>query len=318
MLWLEMSRDETHGGGSWAFGKSLWSPPRKTNGARWAFWETLLSVEAGDLVLHLRGKDNNAAFVGFSTAAANGFETSDRPPNAGEWEFSQTFYRVPLQDFSPFADRIPLRSVFASSDIDLRNYFVRNKAATKKERLFYVIQGGRLQCLNGAYLSEVSNELASLLLSKPEYIPQSWPSVVREAKTGERVQELLTRVGQREFSDMVRENYGARCCFPDCDVEERAFLRGSHIARWADAPELRGKVTNGLCLCLMHDQAFEQGMFTVDLDMCIWVNPVKASQSLWAKTHLVPYQGRNLRSGKVPPLEEALIEHWERTSCYPA
>src|SRR5215208_3074293 len=29
MLWLEMSRDEAHGGGSWAFGQSLWSPSRK-------------------------------------------------------------------------------------------------------------------------------------------------------------------------------------------------------------------------------------------------------------------------------------------------
>jgi hypothetical protein len=80
MLWLEMSRDEFHGGGSWAFGQSLWSPSRKTNGARWAFWETLLRVGADDPVLHLRGKGDDAAFVGFSTAATDGFETSDRPP----------------------------------------------------------------------------------------------------------------------------------------------------------------------------------------------------------------------------------------------
>jgi putative restriction endonuclease len=76
MFWLEMSREEAHGGGSWGFGQSLWSPSRKTNGTKWAFWETLMHVEAGDPVLHLRGKGDNAAFVGFSTAAVNGFETA--------------------------------------------------------------------------------------------------------------------------------------------------------------------------------------------------------------------------------------------------
>src|SRR5215213_5459026 len=80
MLWLEMSRDEAHGGGSWAFGQSLWSPSRKTNGTKWAFWDTLLHVKTDDPVLHLRGKGDRATFVAFSTAAADGFETSDRPP----------------------------------------------------------------------------------------------------------------------------------------------------------------------------------------------------------------------------------------------
>jgi hypothetical protein len=64
-----------------AFGQSLWSPSRKTNGAKWVFWDTLLQVETDDPVLHLRGKGNRATFVAFSTAAADGFETSDRPPS---------------------------------------------------------------------------------------------------------------------------------------------------------------------------------------------------------------------------------------------
>lgn len=317
MLWLEMSRDEVHGGGSWAFGQSLWSPSHKTSGTRWAFWETLLRVETGDPVLHLRGKGDNAAFVAFSTAAADGFETSDRPPSPGEGGYAQTFYRVPLRDFTLLQERILLQDVFKWRDPDLRSYFVQNKAATKKERLFYVTQGGRLQCLNSAYLSEVSTNLAHLLLDRPEYTPQRSLSVVRQASTGERLRELIIRVGQREFSDLVRENYGVRCCFPDCDVTERTFLRGSHIARWADAPELRGEVANGLCLCLMHDQAFERGLFTIDLDMRIWVDPDKASKSPWATAHLLPHHRRNLRSGTIPPSEEALLQHWERTSCYP-
>ena len=318
MFWLEMSRDEVHGGGSWAFGQSLWSPARKKNNTSWAFWDTLLRVETHDPVLHLRGKDKSAAFVGISTAAADGFETADRPPDPGEWGYAQSFFRVPLRDFTPLEAPLMLRDVFSRHDAELRSYFLQNKTAASKERLFYVIQADRLQCLNGAYLSEASSDLARLLLERPVAVHQSSLDIAREARTNERLREVLTRVGQREFSDLVRKNYGTQCCFPGCDVKEWTFLRGSHIARWADAPELRGDVTNGLCLCLMHDQAFERGLFTVDLDLNVWVDPDKASQSPWADAHLLPHQGQQLRVGMVAPSEEALLQHWERTSSYPA
>lgn len=317
MLWLEMSRDETHGGGSWGFGQSLWSPSRKTDDTRWAFWEILLDVEAGDPVLHLRGKGNNAAFLGFSTAAADGFETEDRPPTPGEWEYASTFYRVPLQEFTPFNSPVPLREVFTRQDVELRTYFLNNRAAVEKERLFFVIQSGRLQCLNGAYLSQASTALARLLLDQPVYSPKQTHSLLQEASTGEQSRTLMSRIGQGEFSNRVRKNYGTRCCFPDCDVAERGFLRGAHIARWSDAPELRGQISNGICLCLMHDQAFERGMFTIDLELLVWVDPNKVNHSLWAKTHLLPHHKRELRQGNIPPSEEALLQHWERTSCYP-
>ncbi len=86
-----------------------------------------------------------------------------------------------------------------------------------------------------------------LLLDKPVDVHQPPLDIAREARTSEQFRKVLTRVGQHEFSDLVQKNYGMQCCFPDCDVAERTFLRGSHIARWADAPELRGDVTNGLC-----------------------------------------------------------------------
>ena len=52
-----MSRDPTHGGGSWGFTVCLWSPAYKQGTAeRWAFWDTLLKVKTGDQIVHLRGK----------------------------------------------------------------------------------------------------------------------------------------------------------------------------------------------------------------------------------------------------------------------
>src|SRR3989337_3866704 len=139
------------------------------------------------------------------------------------------------------------------------------------------------------------------------YSPQPSYSLIHETSTEERLRTLLSRVGQNEFSTQVRENYGMKCCFPDCDVAERNFLRGGHIARWADAPELRGQISNGLCLCLMHDQAFERGLFTIDLELRIWVDPKKVSSSPWAMSYLQPYHRSELRLGAILPSEEALL-----------
>jgi len=66
MLWLEMSRDPTHGGGAWGFGRSLWSPAYKRGTAeQWAFWDTLLKVRSGDQIVHLRGKGEGIDTIAF-------------------------------------------------------------------------------------------------------------------------------------------------------------------------------------------------------------------------------------------------------------
>jgi hypothetical protein len=37
MAYLEMARDEDHGGGTWAFANCVWAPIKKENGTRWVF-----------------------------------------------------------------------------------------------------------------------------------------------------------------------------------------------------------------------------------------------------------------------------------------
>jgi putative restriction endonuclease len=174
MLWLEMSRDQTHGGEGWGFTECLWSPSRKRNlnsdgasGTRSPYWENLLRVQAGDLVLHLRDDAHgHGFFVGYSVAVQNGYETEERPPEADEWGYSPSFYRVPLTDYRPFPEPLDLDAIFHAQDVALRAYIERNrKAAGQSHRtLFCVIQDGRLQRQNGAYLSEVDEELAGLYL----------------------------------------------------------------------------------------------------------------------------------------------------------
>jgi len=329
MLWLEMSRDPTHGSGSWDFTQSLWSPNRKDSasgreGARWGWWETVFKVKAGDSVLHLRGKDENAAFVGFSTAESDGIQTTERPPIPGDWSFARKFYRVLLKDFSPFPKIIPLRDVFTQQDAALRAYFKKNKAKSgnQKRLLFYVVlkQSGKLQCQNGGYLSEVDDKLANIILGS-DYSTgtEAARSPIIDVQTGERIKKLSERVGQQRFSENVKANYNGRCCFPHCPIAERHFLIGAHIARWADVPQLRGNISNGLCFCLMHDKAFEKGLFTITRDYCIAVNKADKvlGSSEWSLENLLPYDGQAISCGAVLPSEEAIILHWTRTGFTP-
>jgi len=310
MLWLEMSRDVVHGGEDWGFTECLWSPARNRVGKKWRFWETLLRVRAGDQVLHLRGKNRKAQFVGISTCAADGHETQQRPPSPGQWGYAKSFYRVPLSGFSWFSQPIKLYEVFTNKKSQLLHYLALNKVKAKPARTdpFFVLQAGRLQPLNGAYLSGVDLELARILLDQNYSTGNHQPPIV---ETGSCSRQIIARLGQEQFAAQVKANHHWRCCFPGCDLKDESFLVGAHIARWADVPPLRGDLRNGLCFCLMHDKAFELGYFTVREDLTVEVG-AKAKEVTWAEKNLVPFSGSTLKTADVPPSAEALRYHWSR------
>ncbi len=320
MLWLEMSRDQLHGGDGWEFTRTLWSPARKRDGSKWAFWENVFKVREGDLIVHLRDIGRESFFVGTSTADTDGFETNQRPPKLSQWSFATAIYRVDLRNYVSFPFPISMAQVFLQQSDLLRAYFKENKAAKARRHIFYVIQSNQLRRLNGAYLSEVDNRLAYLLLGSNFGSAIAKPDeLVHDINTAERICELAVRVGQGDFSRNVRLNYQSHCCFPGCSVAEDEFLVASHIARWADVPERRGDISNGLCFCLMHDQAFERGFFTLDQNYRVRVNytNLRAANSDWSKEHLVPYEGQSINMGDIVPSEDALLEHWIRIDFSP-
>ena len=315
MLWLELTKNPPHGGAGWEFGKCLWSPNAKDDGSNWPFWSALLSVKKGDSIGHLKHNGKGWDFVGTSEAASDGFTTNERPPQPEDSGFAKAFNRVDLENFQAFTKPIPLKTVFQERDVELRTYFLSNKEKPKSKRkhIFYVIQLNRLQCLNGAYLSEVDDELAGLLFGL-DYSANSKDKKISvvDIPTGEILRTLKARVGQAEFSAEVRDNYSHKCCFPDYSVDDGKFLIGAHIARWADALELRGKSSNGLCLCLMHDKAFEKGLFTLNNDYKVIIPKMAAARSNWASVHLVPHAGKIIKLGALPPSKDSLERHRSR------
>jgi putative restriction endonuclease len=305
MAWLEMTRDPKDRPRGWGVGECLWSPRRNEIGRPWAFWETMQQVQPGDVVFHLCGRWPETVFTGFSTAAGPCVWLENGPNGPGG------LYRVDLADYAPLETPLKLRNVFEVRDTELRAYFMANaKKGRNKERLFYVPQAGRLQCLNGAYLSYLSPELLKLVFAI-ELISSAnkAKAAASSAETGTAMIEAARRIGQHEFSQNVKRNFGHRCCFPVCAVDDVRFLIGAHIARWADHPELRGLTSNGLSLCLYHDKAFEIGAFTIDHMHRIALGP-KAASATWLQTILAEGSGKVFAPCQIPPSIESLAIHW--------
>ena len=320
-MYLEMSRDEAHGGEGWAFPDCVWAPSAKKKGkGTWPFWSKVLAIRKGDVVLHLRGVTPNANFVGYSIAASDGFETELRPPDPKEWAFAKTFLRANLENFTQFHNPINLVDVFAARQQELDDYFERNKRREKSQKLnlFYVKQAGRLQCLNGAYLADIDEELFSALFSvAAPSADGSNQSPYLSIRTSWQLKSIKTRVGQSAFAALIKRLYGSACCFPGCEVRDPRFLVGAHIARWSDNELLRGDPGNGLCFCLLHDRAFELGMFTLDGQFRIFVNLREAKSQSGLMQGVFAQQGRQIRLADTLPLTVALREHWNRVNLTP-
>jgi hypothetical protein len=101
------------------------------------------------------------------------------------------------------------------------------------------------------------------------------------------------------------------------DDEDPRFLVASHIARWADNESLRGDFGNGLCLCLMHDKAFELGLFTLNDQFEIVARLALLKQHCEFSATLESAQGKQIRLATIVPLKEALSEHRKRVSLRP-
>ena len=319
MIYLEMARDEAHGGGTWAFPNCVWAPTEKRGGGTWPFWSKVLQVKEGDTVIHLRGVPPEANFVGYSVASGDGFETSRRPPDPKEWEFAERFYRADLSNFTPFHQPINLSELFSSRQAELEEYFDRNKEREEhRTNIFLVKQTGRLQCLNGAYLTDVDEELLTALFGTEGGIttPETGATVV-SVETGSQISAVRTRLGQAKFSDEIKKLYKNRCCFPGCTVSDSRFLIASHIARWSDNEKLRGELGNGLCFCVFHDKAFEIGVFTLDEKFKVFINPKERNTDSPVVQELISFHGKQISLAEIAPLDDALIEHWIRVDIEP-
>jgi len=97
---------------------------------------------------------------------------------------------------------------------------------------------------------------------------------------------------QRAFADAVKNNYGNKCAITG--IESKDFLVAAHIVPWSLDQSIRLDPSNGICLSLLMDRAFENGYLTVDNDLTIVVNWDKVGDDVALKGQLEAYDGQKV------------------------
>jgi predicted restriction endonuclease len=137
--------------------------------------------------------------------------------------------------------------------------------------------------------TEAQNDWESVVLESEnllETLAQPQPKVKTDEKPEEKIYKIpqekpdgpteteravKVRLGQRFFRDSIMANYRERCCV--CGIPIPELLIASHIIPWKDREDLRLNPSNGLCLCALHDKAFDRGLLSIDDDYKVLVSP---------------------------------------------
>lgn len=123
---------------------------------------------------------------------------------------------------------------------------------------------------------------------------------------------VKTRSWQRAWSDRVKNNYGYTCAM--CDIATPDFLIGSHIVPVGKDKENRMNPSNGLCLCVLHDRAFDKGYITVADDNTV-VYSVRLNEDPVLKDQIRSITRKDLRKPKFY-IPEASFFKYHRLSVF--
>ncbi len=112
--------------------------------------------------------------------------------------------------------------------------------------------------------SQRAIQQSSKTIEQEEVFELSEPSVTEVERS------VKIRLVQRFFRDTVLASYNFNCAL--CRMSLPAMLNASHIIPWAADKQRRADPRNGMCLCALHDRAFDRGLITVCEDFKIAVS----------------------------------------------
>lgn len=112
---------------------------------------------------------------------------------------------------------------------------------------------------------------------------------------------------QRAFADAVKKNYGFQCAITG--IKTKDFLIASHIVPWSADQSIRLDPSNGICLSLLVDRAFEAGYLLIEDDLSIHVDWDKVGDDAALQGLLAPHDGQRLST---PEKEEPKQEYLQK------
>lgn len=156
--------------------------------------------------------------------------------------------------------------------------------------------------------------LARLRQEESEHLVEPTPELIEwEESSNDTTQvERMTkvRVGQRFFRETILSNYRSTCCI--CGLSIPRLLIASHIIPWRERDDLRLNPQNGLCLCALHDKAFDAGYLTVDEQYRVIISQqiLAYLPNDSAEVNLIQHQGSEIiLPDKFMPKQEFLKYH---------
>ncbi len=112
---------------------------------------------------------------------------------------------------------------------------------------------------------------------------------------------------QKAFADTVKSNYGYQCAVTG--ITTREFLIASHIVPWSKDQTIRLDPSNGICLSLLMDRAFEKGYLLIEDDYTVHIDWDRVANDHVLRRWLEPYDGRKLNT---PTAGKPSLEHLQR------
>ena len=264
-------RHETQGG-------FLWSPKRNRDGRRSKFYDNMMEVQAGDLILSFCNTQIKA--IGIAQGSAQSAFKPEFGNIGKQWDDDGWYVPVEFEEVSK-----PIRPKDFIDD--LKPYLAAKHAPLQPN-------GNGNQ---GVYLAEVSEPFAKTILSRMDVTldPTSISDDAKVSDTAEeqaqtaiqgrtdigatqKAQMVLARRGQGIFRANVRLN--EQTCRVT-GVTDQRFLIASHIKPWrlcTDLEKLDG--CNGLLLSPHIDRLFDKGYISFSDDGTI-LKSIKLPKEVW-------------------------------------
>jgi len=149
-------------------------------------------------------------------------------------------------------------------------------------------------------------------LEAPELpqIEDDAPVIARPSGESQKQATVTVRLHQAFFRRTVLASYETTCCI--CGLDFRELLVASHIVPWAANEEKRTDPQNGLCLCSLHDKAFDRGLISVKPSLEIVISlRVLSSKVDFARLALADFQNQAIHlPRRFPPKSEHLEWHY--------
>jgi hypothetical protein len=203
-------------------------------------------------------------------------------PNLTRW---QGAVLAALHRFSArHQTRLIPRSRLIAEELPAITAQVESEGATPKYTLSRILQELRRMGVLNHVERGVDLLLDSPITAEAEDYPDTALDIAIEREalrigdvpTGDTTILTRRRRGQSRLRLHTLANYGNRCAL--CDVIDGDLLIASHIVRWADDPDTRGRLSNILCFCRMHDALFEFGYISIADDLGVLKKPAITSK----------------------------------------